>query len=178
VDGASFSRQVFSVVFRTAAVFQPEPGESATFAGRIRAWRGYRRAQEPAQGQAGATSSALAGIEVIHLIAYSDVRGLAEAYRAGQRVLMDTSRLSLADAKRTVDFAAGLIFGTGGRIERVASQLFLLLPPARSAGFMHSRSLREQQDYGDYQECGDDLIDHDPESVIQDAPADRTGSAG
>ena len=33
-----------------------------------------------------------------------------------------------ADAKRLVDFAAGLIFGLHGRIERITSKVFLLSP--------------------------------------------------
>jgi cell division inhibitor SepF len=33
-----------------------------------------------------------------------------------------------ADAKRLVDFAAGLIFGLRGSIERVTSKVFLLSP--------------------------------------------------
>jgi cell division inhibitor SepF len=33
-----------------------------------------------------------------------------------------------ADAKRLVDFAAGLVFGLHGTIERVTSKVFLLSP--------------------------------------------------
>jgi cell division inhibitor SepF len=33
-----------------------------------------------------------------------------------------------ADAKRLVDFAAGLVFGLHGSIERVTSKVFLLSP--------------------------------------------------
>ena len=34
-----------------------------------------------------------------------------------------------ADAKRLVDFAAGLVFATRGTIERITSKVFLLSPP-------------------------------------------------
>ena len=34
-----------------------------------------------------------------------------------------------ADAKRLVDFAAGLVFATRGSIERVTNKVFLLSPP-------------------------------------------------
>ena len=36
--------------------------------------------------------------------------------------------MEAADAKRVVDFAAGLIFGLRGSIERVANRVFLLTP--------------------------------------------------
>jgi len=38
------------------------------------------------------------------------------------------TELSDADAKRLVDFAAGLIFGLRGSIERVTNKVFLLSP--------------------------------------------------
>ena len=41
---------------------------------------------------------------------------------------MNLSDMSDADAKRLVDFAAGLVFGLHGSIERVTSKVFLLSP--------------------------------------------------
>jgi YggT family protein len=41
---------------------------------------------------------------------------------------MNLSDMSDADAKRLVDFAAGLVFGLHGTIERVTSKVFLLSP--------------------------------------------------
>ncbi|HMO12437.1 MAG TPA: cell division protein SepF, partial [Actinotalea sp.] len=38
------------------------------------------------------------------------------------------SEMTDADAKRLVDFSAGLIFGLHGAIERVTSKVFLLSP--------------------------------------------------
>jgi cell division inhibitor SepF len=42
---------------------------------------------------------------------------------------MNLTDLDDADAKRLVDFAAGLIFATRGSIERVTNKVFLLSPP-------------------------------------------------
>ena len=41
---------------------------------------------------------------------------------------MNLSDMDDADAKRLVDFAAGLTFGLHGRIERVTAKVFLLSP--------------------------------------------------
>jgi len=43
-------------------------------------------------------------------------------------VIMNVSEMEDADAKRLVDFAAGLTFGLRGTIERVTSKVFLLSP--------------------------------------------------
>ena len=41
---------------------------------------------------------------------------------------MNLSEMDDSDAKRLVDFAAGLTFGLHGRIERVTAKVFLLSP--------------------------------------------------
>lgn len=60
--------------------------------------------------------------------AYADIKGVAEAYRAGDVVSMDLAGLSGDDAKRMIDFASGLTFGLHGTIERVGGKVFLLTP--------------------------------------------------
>lgn len=60
---------------------------------------------------------------------YTDARAFATVFRSGQRVLLDLGGLPDEDAKRLVDFAAGLAFHSGGTIERVTNKLFLLTPP-------------------------------------------------
>ena len=46
----------------------------------------------------------------------------------GQPVIMNLTEMVDSDAKRLVDFAAGLIFGLHGSIERVTNKVFLLSP--------------------------------------------------
>ena len=41
---------------------------------------------------------------------------------------MNLSELDEADAKRLVDFAAGLVFGSRGSFDRVTNRVFLLCP--------------------------------------------------
>ena len=44
-------------------------------------------------------------------------------------MIMNLSEMDDSDAKRLVDFAAGLVFATRGSIERITSKVFLLSPP-------------------------------------------------
>ncbi len=44
-------------------------------------------------------------------------------------MIMNLSEMDDADAKRLVDFAAGLVFAVRGTIERVTNKVFLLSPP-------------------------------------------------
>jgi cell division inhibitor SepF len=50
-------------------------------------------------------------------------------FREGVPVIVNLTTMEPADAKRVVDFAAGLIFGLRGSIDRVANRVFLLTPP-------------------------------------------------
>jgi len=67
-------------------------------------------------------------ITTIHPRTYNEAKTIGEAFRSGTPVIMNLSDLDDADAKRLVDFAAGLIFGLHGAIERITSKVFLLSP--------------------------------------------------
>ena len=70
----------------------------------------------------------LARITTIHPRTYNEAKTIGEAFRDGIPVIMNLTDLDDADAKRLVDFAAGLVFGLHGAIERVTSKVFLLSP--------------------------------------------------
>ncbi|MFF3419913.1 cell division protein SepF [Streptomyces sp. NPDC002698] len=59
---------------------------------------------------------------------FRDARGIGELFRDGIPVIINLTSMEAADAKRVVDFAAGLTFGLRGTIERVATRVFLLTP--------------------------------------------------
>ncbi|GGS01270.1 cell division protein SepF 1 [Streptomyces aureoverticillatus] len=59
---------------------------------------------------------------------FRDARAIGELFRDGVPVIMNLTSMEPADAKRVVDFAAGLIFGLRGSIDRVAHRVFLLTP--------------------------------------------------
>ncbi|GAA4782738.1 cell division protein SepF [Streptomyces ziwulingensis] len=59
---------------------------------------------------------------------FRDARAIGELFREGVPVIINLTAMEAGDAKRVVDFAAGLIFGLRGSIERVSSRVFLLSP--------------------------------------------------
>jgi cell division inhibitor SepF len=67
-------------------------------------------------------------ITTIHPRTYNEAKTIGESFRDGTPVIMNLSDMGDADAKRLVDFAAGLVFGLHGTIERVTSKVFLLSP--------------------------------------------------
>ena len=67
-------------------------------------------------------------ITTLHPQRYDDARTIGEHFRDGTPVIMNLSEMGDSDAKRLVDFAAGLVFGLRGSIERVTQKVFLLSP--------------------------------------------------
>jgi len=67
-------------------------------------------------------------ITTLHPRSYNDARRIGEEYREGVPVIINLTGMDDNDAKRIVDFAAGLVFGLRGTIERVTNKVFLLSP--------------------------------------------------
>ncbi|MHA3703081.1 cell division protein SepF [Jatrophihabitans sp. YIM 134969] len=67
-------------------------------------------------------------ITTLHPRTYNEARQIGEHFRNGTPVIMNLSELDDADARRLVDFAAGLIFGLRGTLDRVTAKVFLLSP--------------------------------------------------
>jgi len=72
--------------------------------------------------------SDLARITTLHPRTYNEARTIGEHFREGTPVIMNLTEMMDSDAKRLVDFAAGLVFGLHGSIERVTNKVFLLSP--------------------------------------------------
>lgn len=67
-------------------------------------------------------------ITTLHPTTYSDARTIGERFRDSVPVIMDLTDMAEADAKRLVDFAAGLVFALRGSMDRVTNRVFLLSP--------------------------------------------------
>jgi cell division inhibitor SepF len=110
---------------------------------------GYEEQEEAQPGAANGQASLLAGdpavgaahvaaatvqatdltrITTLHPRTYNEARTIGEHFREGTPVIMNLTEMVDSDAKRLVDFAAGLIFGLRGSIERVTNKVFLLSP--------------------------------------------------
>ncbi len=59
---------------------------------------------------------------------YGEARTIGERFRDGTPVIIDLVTMDNADAKRLVDFAAGLAFALRGSFDKVATKVFLLSP--------------------------------------------------
>jgi cell division inhibitor SepF len=67
-------------------------------------------------------------ITTVHPRTYNEARTIGEHFRDSVPVIMNLTEMDDADAKRLVDFSAGLVFGCHGSIERVTAKVFLLTP--------------------------------------------------
>jgi cell division inhibitor SepF len=84
--------------------------------------------RRPQRGPAGVVAE-LSRITTLHPRNYNEARTIGENFRDGVPVIMNLSEMDDADAKRLVDFSAGLVFAVRGSIERVTNKVFLLSPP-------------------------------------------------
>ena len=67
-------------------------------------------------------------ITTLHPRTYNDARTIGEHFREGTPVIMNLTDMDDVDAKRLVDFAAGLVFGLRGAIDKITTKVFLLSP--------------------------------------------------
>jgi cell division inhibitor SepF len=85
----------------------------------------------------------IARITTLHPRTYNEARNIGEHFRDGTPVIMNLSEMDDNDAKRLVDFAAGLVFAVHGTIERVTAKVFLLSPPDVSVDAAEKQRLAE-----------------------------------
>jgi len=98
--------------------------------------------RRPRPGPAGVVAE-LSKITTLHPRTYNEARTVGEQYRDGTPVIMNLSEMDDSDAKRLVDFAAGLVFATRGTIERVTNKVFLLSPPNVTVAAEDKRRIAE-----------------------------------
>lgn len=98
--------------------------------------------RRPAAGPTGVVAE-LSRITTLHPRTYNEARTVGENFRDGVPVIMNLSDMDDNDAKRLVDFAAGLVFATRGTIERVTNKVFLLSPPNVTVAAEDKRRIAE-----------------------------------
>jgi len=111
-----------SVVVPVPREVEPRPARPAPSRGPVAHIDEHRRPRPVAP------ASALSRIETVTPRTYNDARTVGEHFRDGVPVIMNLSEISDAEAKRLVDFAAGLVFSAYGSINRVTAKVFLLSP--------------------------------------------------
>jgi cell division inhibitor SepF len=105
-----------------------------------------RRVPQPSQGRPGPQSvvAELSRITTLHPRTYNEARTIGENFREGTPVIMNLGEMDDSDAKRLVDFSAGLVFAVRGTIERVTNKVFLLSPPNVSVAAEDKARIAEQ----------------------------------
>lgn len=114
-----FEREAAPAPAAVAETAQPKAGDEE-----------YRAPVTPIKRAASNREEAesLRQITTVHPRSYNDAKIIGESFRDGIPVIMNVTDMGEADAKRLVDFSAGLVFGLRGSIERVTSKVFLLSP--------------------------------------------------
>jgi cell division inhibitor SepF len=80
------------------------------------------------EGAVAVQTTDLARITTLHPRTYNEARTIGEHFREGTPVIINLTEMVDSDARRLVDFSAGLIFGLRGSIDRVTNKVFLLSP--------------------------------------------------
>ncbi|MDQ5855674.1 MAG: cell division protein SepF, partial [Actinomycetota bacterium] len=90
----------------------------------------------------------LSRIVTLHPHNYNEARPIGERYREGNPVIMNLTEMEDRDAKRLVDFAAGLAFALRGSIDKVTNKVFLLSPPNVDVSAEDKRRIAEGRLFG------------------------------
>jgi cell division inhibitor SepF len=83
---------------------------------------------EPA-AQPSASGYPMGRIVTLHPTSFAEARTIGEHYRDGTPVIINLTEMDDADAKRLVDFSAGLAFALRGAMDKVTNKVFLISPP-------------------------------------------------
>lgn len=94
-----------------------------------------------------AESSAASRPASVKLTGFGEARIVGEKYRDGQSVILDMTDMSDGDARRLVDFSAGLAFSLRGSIEKVAPKVFMLLPADTGINGVAADALEDARAY-------------------------------
>ena len=90
------------------------------------------------RGATGVAEPADVRLAVVEIARFDDVEDVGARYRTGAPVLFDVTGADRAEARRVIDFVAGLTYALRGRMDRVGTRAFLLVPdgvtlPSREA---------------------------------------------
>ena len=110
------------------SVADPRPRTAPEVVVRPTATAGAERPAATVRPTGSASGADIYRITTLHPRTYTDARRIGEEYREGVPVIINLTGMDDNDAKRIVDFAAGLVFGLRGSIERITNKVFLLSP--------------------------------------------------
>jgi cell division inhibitor SepF len=81
---------------------------------------------------------------------FNDARELGERFKEGVPVIINLQGTEESIARRLVDFASGLVFAQDGKIEPVATRVYLLTPPNVDVSAEERERLKEGGFYNQF----------------------------
>ena len=81
---------------------------------------------------------------------FNEARELGERFKDGVAVIMNLQQTDDSIARRLVDFASGLVFARDGKIELVASRVYLLTPADVEVSAEERERIREGGVYNQF----------------------------
>jgi len=101
-------------------VAAPEPGPAVVAA--------VPAPEEPVQAVRIVDSTRTASPHAMSPTTFNDAQGIGDRFKGGQPVIVNLQGADRDLRRRLVDFASGLCYALGGKMERVADQVYLLTP--------------------------------------------------
>lgn len=80
---------------------------------------------------------------------FAHAKDVADHFKADQPVIMNLQGLKRDVARRLIDFASGLCYGLGGKMDKVAEDVFMLTPADVEVSAEDRRRLQERGLYDD-----------------------------
>ena len=87
-----------------------------------------RESEMPPDGDDEAIRYTARRMQVIRPLEFSEVTEVADYLKAGQTVVLNLEDMEEADARRMIDYVAGVLYVLNGRIEHPYPRTFLLAP--------------------------------------------------
>ena len=81
---------------------------------------------------------------VVTPVSFNDAQEIGEKYRTNQPVIMNIQDLDRDLSRRLIDFASGLCFGLGGKMEKIADHIYMLTPTDVEVSAEERKRLRDQ----------------------------------
>lgn len=100
------------------------------------------RTGDPHVRAVGGGSTRAARVSLVDVEAFEDVEAIGSRFRTGQPVLFDIRPGDRTSGQRVVDFVSGLTYASRGRLTKVGSRAFLLVPEGVELSDDEQRRLR------------------------------------
>jgi cell division inhibitor SepF len=116
----------------------PATPSSSTSVRAVPATESAAAAPRAATATAGSSADGASAIRIVesaptkpHAVtptSFNEAQGIGDRFKAGQPVIVNLQGVERDLRRRLVDFASGLCYALGGKMDRVADQVYLLIP--------------------------------------------------